>query len=93
MNQADKERIVWAALSAGAVIGASMVARKGADRAWRQLRGDAPPQDVAEPANLWRDLILWAGASGLSVALARFVAQGVVSKLWRKRLGRRPPGA
>ena len=91
MKHTDKERVLWAALSAGAVIGASVMARKSADHAWRRVRGESPPTDAAEPANGLRDLIVWTLASGLSVALARFAAQGVASKLWRKKLGRRPP--
>lgn len=87
----DRERILWAALAAGATIGAGMAARQGAAAVWRRTRDEEPPQDVADRRNSWQGLLAWAAVSGFCVAFARVVGQGAVSGAWRKAIGRQPP--
>lgn len=92
MNRQQKEELVWAGLSAVAVLGASMVARKSTTAAWRYLRDEEPPEDAAHPDNTWHTVLLWGAISGLCVAGARLAGRGLLSKAWQKRLGRTPPG-
>lgn len=91
MKRADRERLIWAAVSAGAVLSASLLARRGADAAWRYLRDEEPPRDPADPNTRWRTLAAWTLISGIGAAAARLTGQALATKAWQKRLGRLPP--
>lgn len=87
----DRERILWAALAAGATIGAGMAARQGAAAVWRRTRDEEPPIDAADRRNSWQGLLAWATVSGFCVAFARVIGQGAASGAWRRMLGHNPP--
>ncbi|RJS91434.1 DUF4235 domain-containing protein [Salinisphaera sp. Q1T1-3] len=93
MKRHDPEHLAWMALSAGAAIGAGMLARKSTTAAWRYVRDEEPPQDSADPRQHWYEILIWAALSGVCVAAARLAGRSLASRIWRRRLGRTPPSA
>lgn len=87
----NRDKAIWLALGAGAAIGASLVARRGATAAWRQAVGDEPPAHAADPQAGWTTLAAWAAVSGLCVATARLIGRGAAVTAYKRLRGRNPP--
>lgn len=92
MKKTDTDRVLWLALVAGAAIGASMLARRGAISAWRHTLDEEPPLSIDDTETSWPRVVAWAALSGFCVAFARIAGRGLASGTWRRALGRNPPG-
>ena len=88
----NKDKAIWIALGAGAAIGASLAARRGATAAWRHAVGEDPPQHAADPRVGWTRLFAWAAISGVCVAAARLAGRGAAATAYERLRGRTPPG-
>ncbi|MES1938074.1 DUF4235 domain-containing protein [Salinisphaera hydrothermalis] len=89
----NKDKAIWLALGAGAAIGASLAARRGATAAWRHAVGEEPPEHAADPRANWTTLVAWATLSGLCVATARLIGRGAAAATYQRLRGRTPPSS
>jgi hypothetical protein len=80
----------WKIVGGLAGVGAGWVARTALQTGWRQLRGEAPPENPASPSTTWPDALLWAAGSGIALAVARLVAQRGAAGAWKSATGSYP---
>jgi hypothetical protein len=73
------------AVALGASLGATSVAKKIADVAWKASAGKEPPADPTDPEVELREALVWAIVSGLLVAVLRTLVARRLSRNERRR--------
>lgn len=89
---AKSEEMGWKLYAGVAAVGASMVARKAIQKAWKTGTGKAPPTNPEDPDVGMAEAVGWAILSGSVVGLARMLASRKAAERWRKSTGQLPPG-
>jgi Protein of unknown function (DUF4235) len=89
----SKKRLVWQVVSAGAAALAVVVTQRVVGIAWRQVRGEPPPDGPADRKVNWATALTWATAMGVGVAVARLVAVRVSAEVWEAATHEAPPHA
>lgn len=68
-----KEETFWSLLGSAAAVGAGIMARNAARKAYEKQFDEAPPENPAERDVGWRQALLWGACTGALVGAARVV--------------------
>lgn len=79
--------IVAKLLTAAAVFGASVVARKATDGTWKFVTGKDSPEDPDDPNIKLGEAVAFAVLSGAIIGLARVLANRQAGKVLHKHVG------
>ena len=83
-------KLLWRAMSAVAVVVASVAVQHALVVAWRTATGRKPPQAPEDPDSPWGRPLAFAMASGAAVGAARLVVHRQAAAYYRKNTGRLP---
>lgn len=83
---------VWKVLGTGAAVGAGVLAKNVASKAWEKGTGKTPPTNPESPTTTWAEAAAWAVVSGALVGLARMVATRQAARYYKKSSGHLPKG-
>ncbi len=83
-------KLLWRALSAVAVVVATVAVQQALVVAWRMATGRKPPEVPEDPDSTWGRPLAWAMASGAAVGGARLVVLRLAAAYYRKNTGRLP---
>lgn len=89
---AKSEEMSWKLYGGLAAVGASIVARKAVQKAWKASTGKEPPSNPEDPDVAMLEAVGWAILSGSVVGIARMLAGRKAAERWRKSTGALPPG-
>jgi hypothetical protein len=68
-----------------------ILARKGVQKIWREVRPQDPPTSPAEPGVSWADALGWAALSAAGIAAAELITLKGAAEVWRVLTGTEPP--
>lgn len=89
---AKSEEMGWKLYGGLAAVGATIVARKVVQKAWKMGTGNEPPSNPEDPDVGIMEAVGWAILSGSAVGIARMLAGRKAAERWRKSTGELPPG-
>ncbi|MAR71928.1 MAG: hypothetical protein CME78_06825 [Halomonas sp.] len=75
-----KEETLWSIVGSAAAVGASVMSRKAAKRAYQKVSDKEPPENPDRDDVEWREAILWGAATGVMVGVARVVGRSAGRK-------------
>lgn len=86
------KRAGWSFVQWAAALGSGLMAKKAVEVAWVRVRGDAPPENPADPGVDWGEAIGWSVAIGVGYGVGRVAGRRLAAAGWEKALGEAPPG-
>jgi hypothetical protein len=87
----SRKQLVWKGLSAGAAAIAVLVTRRVVSGGWQRLRGEPPPEGIADRKVTWRTALTYAVAMGVGIAVAQVVAARLSARAWEVATHEAPP--
>lgn len=70
-----RKNTLWSLLGYGAALGAGIMTRNAARKAYRHKAGRQPPENPGEKDVGWESALLWGAATGALVGIARVVGR------------------
>lgn len=89
---ARSEEMGWKLYGGLAAVGATIIARKVVQKAWKVGTGNEPPANPEDPDVGFVEALGFAVLSGSIVGIARMLAGRKAAERWRKSTGELPPG-
>ena len=84
--------MTWKVVAAVSAMGASALARKATEVAWRKAARREPPSSPKNPDSKWAEALAFAAISGAIGGAAKLVATRKAAESWRSMTGVLPPG-
>jgi hypothetical protein len=87
----DSEKLMWAAVAAGAAYVAGRLIDDAARRGWKSVTGAEPPAHPERSDTAWRDALIWTAATSLAAGMGRLLSQRIAAAGWQRLRGVAPP--
>ncbi len=79
-----RKNTLWSLIGYGAALGAGIMTRNAARKAYQRKSGHRPPENPGEDDVGWQSALLWGAATGALVGVARIVGRHAGDKALRQ---------